>query len=175
MNTIKTTFQVTALAVVTSLSFAQENTVSTRVGDLKVVTTVNTSSNTVRKAEVKKVVNQEWKTNDAKTEKVDEVMDEEVEFLESTITLQDCNNNGIDDLEELDLGLSDENFNSAIDDCEFDYGDLNLDQTIDRNDVFILLGWFGTEFPLFGDLNKDGVVDSEDLGLILARWGQSPF
>ena len=175
MNATTSFIHVSIVAFVASLSFAQENTVSTRVGDMKVVTTVNATSNTIKKAEVKKSVNQEWKTNETSTETVDEVMDQEIEILESTLEFDDCNQNGIEDYEEIELGSSDANSNSILDDCEFDYGDLNLDQLIDRNDVFILLGWYGSNFPLFGDLNSDGIVDSKDLGLVLARWGESPF
>jgi hypothetical protein len=50
-------------------------------------------------------------------------------------------------------------------------GDLNLNGTIDQQDVSILIGWWGIPNPLFGDLNGDNVVDANDLGIILGRFG----
>ena len=167
--------QLCLVTIMSTVALAQEQKITTKVGRTKVVTTVDTVSKTVRKAEVKESINQEWTVDEESTDTVDDVLEDVIETLESTVVFDDCNENGLDDLEEIQLGSSDSNMNVIIDDCEYDYGDLNLDRVVDKNDIFILLGWFGSDFPVYGDLNKDGIVDSEDLGILLARWGQSPF
>ncbi len=51
-------------------------------------------------------------------------------------------------------------------------GDLNLDCTVDLNDLSILLGNFGgSGTPAEGDVNGDGVVDLLDLSALLANFG----
>ena len=60
---------------------------------------------------------------------------------------------------------------AVLDACETKLGDLNLNGTIDQQDVNILVGWWGIANPLYGDLNNDNVVDAIDLGIILGRFG----
>lgn len=58
----------------------------------------------------------------------------------------DCNNNGVDDCDDIVAGLEDVNGNDFLDSCERAAGDLNL----------------------------DGVVNGADLTVVLANWGPMP-
>ncbi|UCD74170.1 MAG: hypothetical protein JSV91_10305 [Phycisphaerales bacterium] len=51
--------------------------------------------------------------------------------------------------------------------------DLNDDQTVDIDDVFAVLAYWGqSDVP--ADINEDGVVDIDDLFEVLAAWGPCP-
>jgi len=89
----------------------------------------------------------------------------------AALTSLDCNNNGIADTTEISAGAIDFDGDSVLDSCETRLGDLNLNGTIDQQDVSILVGWWGIPNPLYGDLNFDGVVDANDLGILLGRFG----
>lgn len=116
----------------------------------------------------------DWEVTDVETEVVEDVIESSMPGGE--IEFDDCNGNGVDDLLEVADGSADDaNGNLVPDRCEYDYGDLNLDGEIDGADLFIVLGWYASPFPVYGDLNFDGVVDSADMGLLLSRWGASPF
>jgi len=85
--------------------------------------------------------------------------------------LEDCDENGIPDLLEIILDPSlDLDQDGVLDRCvnEGNIADLNFDGVVDSNDLFILLGAWGTRGP--GDLNGDGVVDGADLGILLSLW-----
>jgi enediyne biosynthesis protein E4 len=82
----------------------------------------------------------------------------------------DCNHNGIVDLQEILLSPGEDGDEDGfLDNCvEFALADLNRDGFVDGADLGLLLGdWGGTGFA---DLNADGVVDGADLGLMLASW-----
>ncbi|MCH2145529.1 MAG: hypothetical protein MK082_10375 [Phycisphaerales bacterium] len=48
-------------------------------------------------------------------------------------------------------------------------GDVNDDGTVDGEDLSILLGFWGTDYP-FADFNCDGMIDGEDLSVCLGNW-----
>lgn len=60
------------------------------------------------------------------------------------------------------------------DDCEYTYGDFDLDGDVDGGDLAVLLAVWGFPDPVFGDLSGDGLIDGADLAILLARWGPVP-
>ena len=54
-------------------------------------------------------------------------------------------------------------------------GDLNVDGTVDGEDLALLLGAWGSsclvQDPCFSDLNGDQTVDGADLAILLSAWG----
>lgn len=155
---------------------ADEEIVAT-VGETRVRALVDHDSGTVETARIEAKVDSgadAWTVAESDTEVVEEVI--EASDAGDGLAFDDCNDNGVDDLLEIGDGSSDDaNGNLVPDRCEYDFGDLNLDGEIDGADIFIVLGWFASPFPVFGDLNADGIVDSGDMGLLLSRWGTSPF
>ncbi len=149
----------------------------TTVGQKRVRTVVNSNTGKVAAAQVEEKsqpASNDWEVTEPETELVEETIEESNDS--GTIDFDDCNENGVDDLIEIADGLqADSNGNLVPDQCEFDYGDLNLDGQINGADLYVILGWFAAPFPLYGDLNFDGVVNSADMGLLLCRWGASPF
>jgi hypothetical protein len=89
----------------------------------------------------------------------------------AAMTSLDCNGNGIADTTEISNGAMDFDGDQILDACEYKLGDLNLNGTIDQQDVSILIGWWAIPNPLYGDLNGDNVVDATDLGILLGRFG----
>ena len=90
---------------------------------------------------------------------------------------EDCNQNGVPDACELAAGLPDLNKNGIPDECEQSSGDLDLDGAIDGMDFAVMLNEFGTsgEFNhVVGDLNDDGSVAGNDIGVLLSLWTISP-
>lgn len=57
--------------------------------------------------------------------------------------------------------------------CTLD-GDLNCDESIDSDDVAIVLARWRETGPNVADLNVDGIVDPFDLAIVLANWGPCP-
>ncbi len=156
----------TALAQVTAVQVA---TTSTK----KVVAVVDTSSSLVveTKVSVKNAAGAWQESTIASTDAQEALVDEESAAETAAGIINDCNNNGIDDGAELAAGGADWDADGELDICETSYGDFNLNNAVDSQDVSILLGWWGIANPLFGDLNDDGVVDAIDLGTLLARFG----
>jgi hypothetical protein len=95
--------------------------------------------------------------------------------LIAALTALDCNSNGIPDTTEIAGGAMDWDNDQILDVCEYKMGDLNLNGSIDQQDVSILIGWWGIANPLFGDLNNDNVVDANDLGILLGRFGAATY
>jgi Dockerin type I domain len=83
----------------------------------------------------------------------------------------DCNDNGICDLDELAGGAEDSNGNQRLDECELARGDLNLDGVVSAADISALLNFWGATNPPFGDLNGDGVINGADISVLLNNWG----
>ncbi len=83
----------------------------------------------------------------------------------------DCDRDGVCDLDELDLPGSDSNANDVLDDCELLFGDLNLDGVVGAADLMFLLIQYGAAEPESGDLNLDGTVDGADISILLSNWG----
>lgn len=142
-------------------------------GGLRVKAEVSSQGGTVRSARVETVDHFEetWRVSDQDTDILSEVLVEGDDYFR----LADCDGNGINDVLDLSDGADDANGNGVLDECEFAYGDLNLDGEIDGGDMFIVLGWFASPFPLFGDLNDDGMTNAADMGILLSRWGATPF
>jgi hypothetical protein len=83
----------------------------------------------------------------------------------------DCNSNGICDVDEIKDGAEDKNQNGTIDTCELARGDLNLDEVIDAADLAVLLNFWGATNPPTGDLNGDNIITAGDLAIMLNNWG----
>ena len=86
-------------------------------------------------------------------------------------TVKDCNDNGIPDSCDIAAGEVDKNSDGQPDDCQYRYGDFDLDGNIGGSDLAVLLALWGTIDPVVGDITSDGRVDGQDLAQILARWG----
>jgi len=82
----------------------------------------------------------------------------------------DCNKNGVMDLQEiLDGSAPDVNGNGVIDGCEFVAADLNGDFLVNDQDLQILIAaWGQPKSP--ADLDGDGSVGMSDLMILLASW-----
>jgi len=85
----------------------------------------------------------------------------------------DCNANGLCDIDEIAGGAEDKNQNNQLDACELARGDLNLDGVIDAQDLAVLLNFWGAVNPPVGDLNGDGLISGSDLAVILNNWRTS--
>ncbi len=163
------------LAALSGTATATDDEIVATIGEKRVKATVDASTKEVKSARVERKGQStgDWSKEEADTETLTESLEREVVVLPASFA--DCNGNGLDDLVEIADGNPDLNLNLVPDSCEYGYGDLNLDGSIDDRDVFIVFGWFAAPFPIFGDLNEDGFVDASDLGIVLARWGSSPF
>ena len=64
----------------------------------------------------------------------------------------------------------DQNHNGIPDDCEC-LGDVNLDGKVNIDDLFQVLGVWGTCDDCPEDINDDGIVDIDDIFAVLAAWG----
>ncbi|MCK4872252.1 MAG: exo-alpha-sialidase [Phycisphaerales bacterium] len=90
----------------------------------------------------------------------------------------DCNENGIPDECELAAGTAaDGNGNGILDECEFDCpGDVDGDRDVDQNDLGVLLASYDLmpgdlHYNEGADIDADGDVDQSDLGILLANYG----
>lgn len=110
---------------------------------------------------------------------------------EEPVIIVDCNENGIEDSEDIDGGFEDCNVNGILDSCEINdspqndinandrldscdraHGDLNLDGCIDGVDFGLMMAAVGVPDHPYADINGDGVVDSADLGILLTNFGE---
>jgi hypothetical protein len=91
--------------------------------------------------------------------------------LTGNILGDDCNSNGICDVDEIAGGAEDKNQNNKLDTCELARGDLNLDEVINAADLSVLLNFWGASNPPAGDLNGDGIITAADLAIMLNNWG----
>lgn len=85
---------------------------------------------------------------------------------------EDCNGNGLPDTCDIAEGAVDTNGNDRIDSCEQAQGDLNLDGCVDGLDVGLFWVVYGTTDPPYGDLDGDGDVDSKDFGLLMSYYDE---
>jgi hypothetical protein len=83
----------------------------------------------------------------------------------------DCNSNGVCDVDEIAAGAEDKNQNNKLDTCELARGDLNLDEVINAADLSVLLNFWGAANPPAGDLNGDNIITAADLAIMLNNWG----
>jgi hypothetical protein len=104
------------------------------------------------------------------------------------VPLIDCNENGINDAEDISGGMEDcdgngrpdtcditdgaigTNGNSRIDSCEHDEGDLNLDGCVNGTDLGLFWLVFGVPDPPYGDLDGDGDVDFDDFDILQSNF-----
>lgn len=81
----------------------------------------------------------------------------------------DCNENGVNDAEEIILGTgTDANNDGELDTCQC-LADINEDGFVDSQDLNVILGAFGSSGE--GDVNGDFQTTSADLNIILAAFG----
>ncbi|MFM8640998.1 MAG: hypothetical protein ACKOEL_10230 [Planctomycetota bacterium] len=124
-------------------------------------------------------VDGQWEVDECATDVVEFAKEVEAPFKEElelwSFITTDCNGNGQPDSADIAAGAADWDVDGTPDSCEYGIGDLNLNGTIDNQDVSILLGWWGIPNPQFGDLNSDGKVDGADMGILLGRWGAVVF
>jgi hypothetical protein len=165
-------------AFVAEYSLGVTDTLAASGNKRRVAATVETTTATVREPVVeKKIENTEtWvvDTNESINAELDMLMEEPFKPyipLATALVSNDCNDNLIDDSDDIEFGEMDFDNDGILDVCEYRMGDLNLNGVIDQQDVSILIGWWGIPNPLFGDLNGDNVVDANDLGIILGRFG----
>jgi parallel beta-helix repeat protein len=90
-------------------------------------------------------------------------------YVYDTVTLGDCNLNGIPDECDLEDPANDQNNNGVLDECEC-VGDADLDGYVNVNDLLIIIGYWGNNTPQ-ADLNFDGIVDVSDLLIVVGNWG----
>ncbi len=84
----------------------------------------------------------------------------------------DCNENGIDDADDISAGVEDDiDADGRPDSCEIAVGDVNLNGVVNHADVNTVLGWWGLGYSPTSDANFDGMVDGHDLAAVLAGWG----
>jgi formylglycine-generating enzyme required for sulfatase activity len=88
---------------------------------------------------------------------------------------KDCNSNSIPDSCDIAAGEVDKDADGRPDQCEYDYGDFDLDGTIGGVELSIILSVWGIPNPPVGDINHDGIVNGIDLSTILGRWGAVPY
>ena len=87
--------------------------------------------------------------------------------------LDDCNDNGTLDLEEIYKGsATDLDGDGIIDDCQSDPADLDGDGLINGIDLGILLAEWGACVGCSADLDASGFVDGGDLAMLLAAWSR---
>ena len=79
----------------------------------------------------------------------------------------DCNQNGINDLCDIQDGWADANEDGILDSCQRAAGDLNLDGAVDARDLVMVLNDWSTEGS---DANSDGITDAFDLAAVLSNW-----
>ena len=82
----------------------------------------------------------------------------------------DCNANAIPDTCDIAQGMTDKDSDGQPDDCEYAYGDFDLNGLIDAQDLAVLLDAWGIPNPVVGDITGDGVVNGQDLAALLNRW-----
>ncbi len=87
--------------------------------------------------------------------------------------IEDCNENGIPDLEEiLERLATDDNGDWIIDDCAGLPGDVNGDGSVGLGDLLAVLSNWGCEGCLCpADANDDCAVGLGDLLMVLSNWG----
>ena len=90
--------------------------------------------------------------------------------------INDCNQNGVPDSNDIFAGAPDINGNMVPDACDCLSDISGGDHQVDGADLaIILLSWQDTgPFGVAGDVNWDGVVDAADLGQLLIAWGPCP-
>jgi hypothetical protein len=85
---------------------------------------------------------------------------------------EDCDGNGVGDLDDIANGAADANANLIPDVCESDCaGDLNADGTVGVLDLLDLLAAWGVCPACLADIDGDGTVNVADLLVLLANWG----
>ena len=85
-------------------------------------------------------------------------------------TIEDCNENGLNDLIEILQGtVTDADGDGEPDEC-FCLGDINEDNIVDGVDLSAILGYWNTTNPSV-DLDENGLVDGADLAILLGEWG----
>ncbi|UCD74924.1 MAG: hypothetical protein JSV91_14195 [Phycisphaerales bacterium] len=92
-------------------------------------------------------------------------------YIYDGIIASDCNFNGAFDICDIADGVSDDlNENGIPDECECP-GDVNNDLMVNIDDLFQVLGAWGTCDDCPEDINGDGLVDIDDIFAVLGAWG----
>ena len=92
-------------------------------------------------------------------------------YIYEGIIGSDCNYNSVFDFCDIAEGVSDDlNENGIPDECECP-GDVNSDNKVNIDDLFAVLGAWGTCDDCPEDVNDDGVVNIDDIFAVLGAWG----
>jgi len=94
-----------------------------------------------------------------------------IRVVEHPVFAFDCNRNCIPDDQDIESGSSlDENQNGIPDECDC-IADVNMDGTLDVNDIMaIIMAWGSTTDPQ-ADLSGDGIVEVNDIIILISAWG----
>lgn len=162
-------------AIITSVG-ADTIDLTTQSAGKRVVTRIDTETLEAETTTVLRKAGAAWIEDAAETEDAREKLEDEQNSEEEAqqSVINDCDNNGVDDAADIAAGAADFDIDGRLDECEYTYGDLNLNGIINQQDVSILLGWWDIPNPQYGDLNGDGSCGPQDLGALLARWGLVP-
>jgi CxxC motif-containing protein (DUF1111 family) len=88
--------------------------------------------------------------------------------------LEDCNENGTNDLLDILLGEPDKDNDGILDICQTCLGDLDGDSILGVSEILAMIDTWGLCTNCAADINGDGAVNVTDLLYIIGNWGPCP-